>query len=293
MNETSGFLLLDKPEGWSTFDLIRDIRKKSGMRKFGHTGTLDPFATGLVILCAGNFTRLSSLLLGKEKEYLVEMELGVKRDSGDVTGEIIEEKESPQLNEEKLLQGVSSILKITSQKPPRFSAVKVNGKRAYKLARMGEEFELAAKEIRVHSFEICSYQNNLIKYRTLVSKGTYIRTLTETFAEFLGTLAYTKSLRRMAIGKIPVTEAIIPGNINEENWRSFLQPVEKILQDYPEIILNEQQSRAFIHGQKISLSGKENDGEYLIFATDNDKDREFLGSGLLNEGLLHPRKVLA
>ncbi len=288
-NEHSGFLLLDKPENWSTFDLIRDLRKKISMRKLGHTGTLDPFATGLVILCLGKATRLSSLLLDQDKEYLAEMELGSRTDTGDISGVTIENKSIPSISDKMFTEAVKEIKNITIQTPPRYSAIKIKGKPAYKLAREGKEFDLTERMVKIHSFEICSFQNNVIVYRTKVSKGTYIRTLTEDFAELLGSVAFTRALRRISIGNIDVGQAVRPEEINETNWQDYLIPINTILRDYPHIILSGDQLALFFNGNKILLPPAEYPSEVLVFNASDKK--ECIGWGIIKERVLHPRKV--
>lgn len=289
MNINSGFILLDKPENWSTFDLIRDLRKKISMRKLGHTGTLDPFATGLVVLCLGKATRLSSLLLDQDKEYLVEMELGSRTDTGDISGVTIEKKDIPPLSDRMISDAVDEIKNITVQTPPRYSAIKIKGKPAYKLAREGKEFDLAERMVKIHSFEISSFQSNIIIYRTRVSKGTYIRTLSETFAGLLGSIAYTRTLRRTSIGNINVGQAVRPEEINETNWQEYLIPINTILQDYPHINLSGEQIALFFNGNKILLPPADYPSEVLVFNA-SDKN-ECIGWGIMKERVLYPRKV--
>jgi tRNA pseudouridine55 synthase len=291
----SGFLLLDKPSGFTSFDLIRDLRKKSGLRKIGHTGTLDPFATGLSILCLGKTTRLSSFLLGQNKVYQAEIELGRKTDTGDVTGEMIAEKEIPSLSSETVSHAAREMLNLRLQLPPRYSAVKVSGKPAYKMARKGESFSLQEKNIRIYSFEISAIVDNIISYRAEVSKGTYIRTLSETFAETLGTVAYTRALRRLAIGRLSVSEAVPPAEITSENWQSHLKPISSVLGDYPHLLLNPEECESFLHGRRIVRDKEETEGEFLVYGVAGDikKDNpECLGWGILRDRVLSPKIVL-
>ncbi|MBW6516147.1 MAG: tRNA pseudouridine(55) synthase TruB [Candidatus Cloacimonetes bacterium] len=292
MKTLSGFMLLDKPEEWTTFDLIRDLRKKSGIKKIGHTGTLDPFATGLVILTIGKITRLSSLLLGLDKDYLVEIELGLRKDTGDITGNTIETGEIPDLTEQKIREISKLILETTSQIPPNYSAVKVNGKRAYKLAREGKDFTLTEKTIQIHTFEICSVKEGIITYKTKVSKGTYIRALTETFAEMLGTIAYTRSLQRTKIGHLTVEDAISPLNISETNWQDYLKSVPQVLPSYQSIRLDSKQIIHFLHGQTITLQESGMTGEVLVYGLSENDLENCLGIGIIKDCVLHPQKVL-
>lgn len=312
----SGFLLVNKPENWTTFTLIRDLRKKSGFRKIGHTGTLDPFATGLVILCVGNTTRLSDLVTGQDKEYLVEIELGKKSDTGDSTGSIIEEKGIPSLNDSKIAKAAESMLEIESQVPPRFSAIKINGQPAYKRARKGEDFRLQPRKITVHSFSISSCSDKRIVYRTRVSKGTYIRTLTEVFAERLGTVAFTSSLCRTAIGRISLEAAVSPADYHQENWQEYLKPIREILSDYQTVNLSRKQACHFLNGKSVNLSLLNAFGGHLVFIGQDiinslpedgetedkaaeepesyivPKENDCLGWGIVDKGILYPKIVI-
>ena len=130
-----GIILVDKPSGISSFGVVHKIRKITGIKKVGHTGTLDPFASGLLPICVGRTTRLAGYILAAEKEYIANLKLGIKTDTADLTGEIIETSELPKLDEEKLAKLKEAILEITEQIPPKYSAIKIDGKRAYKMAR--------------------------------------------------------------------------------------------------------------------------------------------------------------
>jgi tRNA pseudouridine55 synthase len=288
----SGFLLLDKPEGWTTFDLIRDLRKKSGIKKIGHTGTLDPFATGLVILCIGKATRLSSLILAEDKEYLATIELGKMTESGDSTGNLIKSEELPNITEEIINESVAKTLKLTSQVPPQHSAVKINGKPAYKYARKGISLELEERAIKVYDFSIISMSDNFITYRTKVSKGTYVRSLTESFAEYMGTIAYTKELCRLSIGKIDLEEAVHPDSIDSSNWKDYLRSVSDVLSDYPTCYLNDKQSLLFTQGQKIFVENHIQEMEEVLVYQSSSPTPTFIGTASISNNILKPTRVL-
>lgn len=181
----SGFIVIDKPEGISSFDVIRKIRKITGIRKFGHTGTLDPFATGILPLLFGKYTRFAQFISHLDKTYEVTMKLGIKTDTADITGNIIEETKDSidNIDADEIKEFVES---ITSQIPPKFSAIKIDGKAAYKYARENKEVEIPERKIRVYSFNLNEFKFPYLKYTASVSKGTYIRTLSETIGEYLG-----------------------------------------------------------------------------------------------------------
>ncbi|MBQ3465256.1 tRNA pseudouridine(55) synthase TruB [Candidatus Saccharibacteria bacterium] len=207
-------ILVDKPAGISSFGAVARVRKKLTEEfghkvKVGHTGTLDPFATGLLILLSGKMTKKSNEFLKLDKVYEATLKLGFTSSTGDPEGEIQERPSdpSPKLSAiESVLQGF--IGKIT-QTPPKFSAIKINGERAYKLARKGKDFKLPSREVEIYSIDILEYNYPELKIRTHVSSGTYIRTLAEDIGKKLGTGAYLTSLRRLKIGDYDVKDAII------------------------------------------------------------------------------------
>lgn len=204
-------ILIDKPAGISSFGVVAKVRKKLrdefGKKiKVGHTGTLDPFATGLLILLSGKMTKKSSDFLKLDKEYIAELKLGYVSSTGDTEGEITKVNDiNTDINEiKKILNNFNGKI---NQKVPAFSAVKINGQRAYKLARAGKEFETPTREIEIYAIEILDYNYPKLKIRCHVSSGTYIRTLAEDIGKALGTGAYLTALRRTKIGNYSVKDA--------------------------------------------------------------------------------------
>lgn len=206
-------ILIDKPAGISSFGVVAKVRGKLKAEfgkkiKVGHTGTLDPFATGLLILLTGKITKKSSDFLKLDKTYEATLKLGYTSTTGDPEGEI---REYSEISEFCALSDIKSVLsgfigKIT-QTPPKFSAIKINGERAYKLARKGADFEVPSREVTIYNIEILDYHYPELKIRCDVSSGTYIRTLAEDIGEKLGTGAYLTSLRRIKIGDYDIKDA--------------------------------------------------------------------------------------
>lgn len=209
MEET--IILVDKPVGMTSFKVVAKVRgalkSKYGHKvKVGHTGTLDPFATGLLILLTGKMTKKFEDFLKLDKIYEATVRLGAKSSTGDPEGEIqpcSEDKPSV----EKIQRVLGTFVGEIEQKPPRYSAIKINGERAYKLARKGVDFEVPSRKVRIYDLEILDYQYPLLKLRCSVSSGTYIRTLAEDIGEALGTGAYCLELRRIQIGDFKVEGA--------------------------------------------------------------------------------------
>ncbi|MEA2096256.1 MAG: tRNA pseudouridine(55) synthase TruB [Candidatus Cloacimonadota bacterium] len=281
-----GVILIDKPPNITSFDVVRKLRKITGIRKIGHTGTLDPFATGLLQICIGKATRVVSKLTENDKTYLATCQLGIQTDTGDMTGEIIRQEEPPKITKEDLNNIIPEILKISSQIPHKFSAVKVNGKRAYELARQKKEVTLQSRPIKILGFSIENFENNKLTYKAHVSKGTYIRVLSETIAEKLGTIGTTITLRRTKIGEIDLNTAVKLEDLNSNNWKKHLVPLTQIFSLYEKIQLKPEQKELFRNGGNVQTSL--NDENEVIVLDNADL---CVGFGYIKEGLLNPQIV--
>ena len=204
-------LLIDKPAGISSFGVVAKVRGRLKQEfghkvKVGHTGTLDPFATGLLILLSGKMTKKSNEFLKLDKEYEAELKLGFISSTGDPEGEVIQKNDLAPSREE-IKRVIDDFTGEIMQNVPKFSAVKINGERAYKLARAGKEFETPRRKVTIYNIEILDYNYPLLKIRTRVSSGTYIRALAEDIGESLGTGAYLTALRRTKIADFDVADA--------------------------------------------------------------------------------------
>ena len=203
-----GLIIVDKPLGKTSFDIVRDVRKKYNIKKVGHIGTLDPMATGVLGILVGKATKLSNQLMDHDKEYIATIHLGEKRDTGDSEGKIIEEKDIPKNIDEKNINKVlKSFIGESEQIPPMYSAIKVNGEKLYNIARQGKTIERDPRKIFIEEIELLEYKEKEIKYRVACSKGTYIRVLCEDIAEKLGTVGYMSSLRRTRIGNFRIEDS--------------------------------------------------------------------------------------
>ncbi|NUM54328.1 MAG: tRNA pseudouridine(55) synthase TruB [Candidatus Hydrogenedentes bacterium] len=203
----NGILLVDKPAGMTSHDVVDRIRKAAKMRRIGHTGTLDPAATGLLILCLGNATRLSEFLTGLDKVYEGTMRFGVITDSYDFDGKVVEERPVPPLTSGQIQQAFDELTGDIMQVPPMVSAVKVGGERLYKLARKGETIEREPRKVTVKEFTLLSYAEPDAAFRVRCTRGTYARTLCYDVGEKLGCGATLASLRRTAVGKHTIERA--------------------------------------------------------------------------------------
>lgn len=203
----TGILLVDKPAGMTSHDVVDRIRKAANMRRIGHTGTLDPAATGLLILCLGNATRLSEFLTGLDKVYEGIMRLGVVTDSYDMDGKVVAEHPVPPLTGEQIQKAFDAFTGDIMQVPPMVSAVKIGGERLYKLARKGETVEREPRPVTVKEFALLHYEAPDATFRVRCTRGTYARTLCHDVGEQLGCGGTLASLRRTAVGKYSIEQA--------------------------------------------------------------------------------------
>ncbi|MDH5596762.1 MAG: tRNA pseudouridine(55) synthase TruB [Candidatus Peregrinibacteria bacterium] len=202
-----GLLLIDKPSGWTSFDVVAKIRNKLGVKKVGHSGTLDPMATGLLILCVGKATKQIQEMIGFDKEYIAEITLGATTNTDDAEGEIKKSDISKLINLDDIETVLEKFRGEIEQVPPQFSAKKIKGQRAYAMARKGQEVKLEPVKITIHELELLNYQWPVLSIRVLSSKGTYIRALARDIGRELGCGAYLSALERTKIGPYNLSQA--------------------------------------------------------------------------------------
>ncbi len=256
MLQYDGILLCDKPYGISSHDLINSLRNVIGQKRIGHIGTLDPRATGLMIVCLGRATKIAQFLVDIDKTYDAEIHLGVRSTTYDSEG-IIENSETseiPQLSDSDIIKILSEFKGKIVQKVPAFSAVKIGGQRLYKLARMGKNIETPEREVEIKNIELTKYVSPVITFTVTCSKGTYIRTLANDIGERIGCGAYLSRLNRTKVGNFQLSEAL---NINEINHyrqagalRRYIKPIESIL-PFPSIKVSEDFSPAILTGRPV------------------------------------------
>lgn len=233
----NGILLINKPIDYTSRDVVNKLTKILKTKKIGHTGTLDPIATGVLVVCVGNTTKLCELLTSEYKEYIATIKLGIKTDTLDTTGNIIEEKEY-NVTENQIKEVLNSFLGTSIQTTPIYSAVKVNGKKLYEYARAGEQVELPKREINITNIELLSFKDNEIKFKTTVSKGTYIRALIDDICTKLNTVGTMSSLIRTKQGKFTLEETFTLSDI--ENGKYELIPIEKALSEIETVSIDEE-----------------------------------------------------
>lgn len=210
-------VLLDKPAGRTSFDVIRDLRRYGNVKKIGHSGTLDKFASGLLVVCTGKFTKLTQYFLESDKRYTGTIQFGIETDTCDITGEVVFEKGFPLINEEKIIEAVSLFKGSVSQIPPGYSSLKIKGKRASDRMRSGEEVVLEPRNVTIHNFDITAInlEQGTLEFDISCSKGTYIRAIARDLGKVLGTGACLATLRRPESGVFNVANALSPDLIAE------------------------------------------------------------------------------
>jgi tRNA pseudouridine55 synthase len=217
-----GIIVVDKPTGMTSHDVVAIIRRKIRMKRVGHAGTLDPLATGVLVILVGKSTRLFDRFVGFDKAYTATMKLGVKTLSADIQGEVLLERPFEMVSRDMVKASFSKFTGLIQQVPPMVSAVKHQGERLYKLARKGISVERPAREVRVDALDLLEFDPPLVKLRLACSKGTYVRQVAEDVGEDLGCGACITEIRRTQVGPFTINEAVRLDDANETHIRSWL-----------------------------------------------------------------------
>lgn len=223
MEKESGFILINKPAGITSHDVVDRLRKITGIKKIGHAGTLDPMATGLLIMGVGRpATKEIDKFSKLDKEYEAEMFLGAETDTYDKDGKITYIDDAYSCQEEEIRDIVSGFVGVIEQIPPMYSAKKVRGRKLYEMAREGVEIERQPVSIRINDVDLLEARGKIVRFKVKCGTGTYIRSLVYDIGKELGSGAYLQELRRTAIGKYRVKDAVRLKDINQENWKNYL-----------------------------------------------------------------------
>lgn len=275
-----GVIIINKPKGYTSHDIVNIVRKQLKMKKVGHTGTLDPNATGVLPILVGQATKISKYLIEHRKTYIATIELGEKRDTGDSEGNITEEDANiKELDVNIIEQVLKSFLGKQKQIPPMYSAIKVNGKKLYEYARNGQEVKVEPREIEIYKIELIEYKNNKIEFKVECSKGTYIRTLCEDISEKLGTVGYMKELQRTAVNKFRIEDSINLEELSEDTAQERIMTIENIFKEKEKLYLNDKGVELFLNG--VQLTRELEDGVYRVY-----NDNKFIGLGIVKNKLL-------
>lgn len=286
-----GVLLVDKPAGVTSTRALAAAKRALGSLKAGHTGTLDPFATGLLPLVFGEATKFSRFLIDADKTYLATLRLGATSSTGDTEGEVRPGGRLPTSISE--IEAISrEMVGISTQIPPMHSAVRIQGQRLYDLARKGVEVEREPRTIRIDSLEIVGFSGEKLVISLKCSKGTYVRTLAETLGERLGCGAYLTDLRRTETGGFRVEDAVTPealAGMGVERARARLLPVEVLVRALPRSDLAEREAWAIRNGQELPADAGWGPGERALFGPGG----EFIGVGKVAGGRLAAARLMA
>jgi len=275
-----GIIVINKEKEYTSHDVVAKLKKKLNISKVGHTGTLDPNATGVLPILIGKGTKFSKYLINHDKIYEVELELGKKTDTADIEGKVIEEENvDEKYIKENLLQVLESFVGKQEQIPPMYSAIKKNGKKLYEYARAGEKVDIEPRKIEIYKIDLNKYDKNIISFVVSCSKGTYIRSLCEDIAEKLNTVGYMKNLKRLQVGKFNIKDAVYIDDIDLKNVNDHLITPEEILRGIPCINLGEKKLKLFLNG--VQLTANNIDGLYKIYVAN-----KFIGTGTIKKGLL-------
>lgn len=276
-----GLLIFDKEKGITSHDLVYKVRKKLGIKKVGHTGTLDPMATGVLVISIGKGTKTSDYILSSDKVYEAKIKLGVLTDSYDITGKILEE-EDVNFTEEEIKDALIKLTGKISQRPPIYSALKVKGKKLYEYAREGKDVEIKKRDVEIYKIELLDFNGkDEFTILTKVSKGTYIRSLANDLGRSLGTFGTLTELRRTRSGSFKIEEAIKVSDFERSSLdeiKEKILPMDLALMDFKRIDIPKSFCEKFIMGQFYKLKEKLNDENYRVYSEDN-----FLGIGEIRE----------
>ena len=294
---TDGIINVNKPAGWTSQDVCTKLRHVLHIRKTGHTGTLDPMATGVLPVCVGKATRIIEYYDRDSKSYHASMKLGVTTDTLDITGKVLETSGYQDVSEKAVREAFKAYTGSVEQIPPKYSALKINGKRAYDLAREGKAFEISPRVITIYSNTITrmDLESGEIEFDVTCSKGTYIRTICDDIGRTLGCGAAMTALTRTSSGYFRIEDSHTIEEIMEDKdpLRNMLIPADVTLEKLGKITLNDNRITAFLNGNSSWSNGfritepSSFDGLYRVYGNDT-----FLGVGAAENGSLVPKKVL-
>ena len=282
-----GVIVVNKPHGRTSHDMVCFMRRIAGVKKTGHTGTLDPDAEGVLPICIGKATKAADMITASDKAYRAELVLGMTTDTLDASGEILTDQPFSHIDEGMLKNSIKKFTGEIEQIPPMFSAIKKDGKKLYELARRGIEVEREKRRVRIDTLELLSFDRRSGRAEIYVecSKGTYIRSLIDDMGTDLGCGAYMNTLTRTRCGRFSIEESYTPAEIEAYAKRNglykILIPTEELF-DYPKIMLDQNQSRLAVNGARIRFAGLADGCRYRVY----DRDANFLSVSVCKNGVL-------
>ncbi|HCD27446.1 MAG TPA: tRNA pseudouridine(55) synthase TruB [Gammaproteobacteria bacterium] len=297
----NGVLVVDKPGGISSNDAVQQVKKIYAAQKVGHTGSLDPLATGVLPLCLGEATKFSRFLLESDKAYTAQIRLGVRTDTGDADGEVVDERDAASITLSQIETELARFRGAIDQVPSMYSAIKHNGQPLYKLARQGIEVAREPRRVQIYKNEVLSLHEQLLELEIECSKGTYVRTIAEDLGEVLGCGAHVTALRRTGAGPYRLDEAVTIAELAslrsaEDEHTALdakLMPVESTVAQWPEVRLGESSAFYLSQGQAVQVAHAPSRGWVRLLADEAGDVQRFLGVGEVNsDGLIAPRRLV-
>lgn len=279
-----GVIIINKPKGFTSQDVVSKTKRILNVKKAGHTGTLDPLATGVLPVLIGNYTKLSKYLIEHDKVYRAKIKFGEQRETGDLEGKVVKTSDVKVSDIENIKFVLNKMIGEQMQVPPMYSAIKINGKKLYEYARNGETVEVPARKIEIYKLDLIDFNEieQSLEVEVSCSKGTYIRVLCEDIAKNLGTVGFMEELNRIKVDKFDIDKSLSFEDLekNKENIEKYLIKMEDIFKDLPKIFLTSRKKELFLNG--VKLRGYENfkDGMYNIF------QNEYIGIGIVENGTL-------
>ena len=294
----SGFLLVDKPSGITSSKLVQVIKKTYSLNKIGHTGTLDPLATGLMVLCVGQATKFSQFLLVKDKSYRVSIKLGVATDTFDAEGLVTSEKAVNHVTRELIEASLTNFQGEIEQIPPMYSAIKKNGVPLYKMARRGLKVDLEPRKVRIYEIKMLGFDGKFLDLKVCCSKGTYIRTIAADLGDVLGCGAHVAELRRLSVGTYDEKDMLAFDELvkleNPDGLADRLLPIASAFKDWSEVLIDPRQARLLKNGAKLADRFVLRDSRVGIYESIDGIEKKFIGVGeILGDGVLKPSRMLA
>jgi len=290
----TGIVLLDKPLAMSSNKALQIVKRLFNAAKAGHTGSLDPLATGMLPICLGEATKVSQYLLEADKVYQVSFKLGEATSTGDAEGEVIETAPFESISDQQLNDTLSDFIGDIDQVPPMYSALKHDGQRLYELARKGIEVERKSRRVHISDIELLSFDAGIVELKVACSKGTYIRTLAEDIAKALGTVAYVTRLHRLEVGSFSGFPMVTLEQLEAVQEEGELQLDKKLLpldigiQTMPEVRLNDDLSYYLRLGQAVQVPKSPTSGLVRLYDT-----KRFLGIGeIIDDGRIAPKRLM-
>ncbi len=282
-----GVLNIDKPSGLTSHDVVDKVRWLSGIRRVGHAGTLDPIATGVLLLCVGRATRLAEYLTGQDKRYVASVRLGQETDTFDREGQILSDLPVTAAQKD-ISEALEHFRGEISQQAPRYSAIKVDGEPLYKRSRRGEHPGPPTRQVTIYELEILDWDSPNLTIDLTCSSGTYIRSIAHDLGQILGCGGHISELRRMAIGSFTQETSLSLKSLNHENWSEQLLPMDVAVNHLPHVTLTVEEATMLFHGQPVLSSMQWKEGDLLRIY---DDESQFVGLATFGSGQYQAKKI--